>query len=377
MTAPFANSEEVMRRALEIARRGIGFVEPNPAVGAVLVDGDLRLIAEGWHERFGGPHAEAAALDRAGAAARGATLYVSLEPCCHFGKTPPCVDAIVAAGIRRVVVAQTDPYPEVAGNGIRKLQLAGIEVSEGLLQAEAKRLNAPFLKLIEQQIPYVHAKWAMTLDGKIASKTGASKWITNELSRAKVHEIRGRMDAIVVGLKTALADDPLLTARPVGPRIATRVVFDSLAQLPLESQLIRTVQAAPVLLAVGPKAPSDRVDQIRDAGVEVVSLLPAPGSTQRPDPWELLKELGRRRMTNILVEGGGELLGQFLDRELADELHVFIAPKILGGRNAISPVLGDGREVPSTFPDLDHPEVEVLSGDVYLHGMLRRRGPAN
>ncbi|MBI3863675.1 MAG: bifunctional diaminohydroxyphosphoribosylaminopyrimidine deaminase/5-amino-6-(5-phosphoribosylamino)uracil reductase RibD [Planctomycetia bacterium] len=368
----FASREAVMGRAIELARRGVGLVEPNPAVGAVVVDDSLHLVGEGWHEKFGGPHAEVAAIARAGAACAGGTLYVTLEPCCHVGKTPPCVDAVIAAGLRRVVVAMVDPFPQVAGKGIQKLREAGIDVEVGLLESQARRLTAPFRKLVERGIPYVHAKWAMTLDGKIASPAGDSKWISHEASRARVHALRGRMDAILVGIGTALADDPLLTARPAGPRVATRVVLDSRARLPIDSQLVRTVDQAPLVVAVGSAAPAERIAALESRGVEV--LRPSnrpPAATDRPELRETLLELGRRQMTNLLVEGGGEILGSFFDGQFIDEVHVFLAPKLLGGAASKSPVAGEGRSALPILPDFESLEVEAVAGDIYLHGPLR------
>jgi diaminohydroxyphosphoribosylaminopyrimidine deaminase/5-amino-6-(5-phosphoribosylamino)uracil reductase len=369
----FASPEKAMERAIELARRGTGLVEPNPPVGAVIVDDQLRLVAEGWHERFGGPHAEVVAIERAGPGARGATLFVTLEPCCHFGKTPPCVDAIIAAGLRRVVAGMTDPFPEVAGRGIEGLLTAGLDVEVGLLEGEVRRLTQPFSKLVTAGRPWVHAKWAMTLDGRTASHTGASKWISNESSRAIVHKLRGRMDAILTGIGTVLADDPLLTARPPGPRVATRVVFDSRARIPFDSQLVRTASAAPLLVVCGPDAPPEAVAQLRGMGVEVIECSGAqcaPGGI-RPDPAAILSELGRRQMTNVLVEGGSELLGTFFDCRIIDEVHVFVAPKFLGGAGARSALAGAGRTVPPDLSDLDAPEIEVVDGDIYFHGPLR------
>src|SRR3954466_722160 len=224
-----------MERALALAERGRGAVEPNPLVGAVVVR-DGTCVGEGWHQRYGGPHAEVHALAAAAEAARGATLYVTLEPCCHFGKTPPCTDAVLAAGVRRVVASMADPFPRVAGGGLDRLRAAGLEVEVGLLEDEARRLNAPYLKRLTTGLPYVTAKWAMTLDGKTAVASGDSRWISGPRSRALVHELRGRMDAILVGIGTALADDPLLTARPPGPRVACRVVLDGAARLDLASR---------------------------------------------------------------------------------------------------------------------------------------------
>lgn len=365
----FARPEEVMRRALELARRGLGSVEPNPMVGAVLVDDRLNLLGEGWHERYGGPHAEINALAQAGSKANGATLFVTLEPCCHFGKTPPCSRAVSAAGVRKVVAAMHDPAPHVQGGGIAELRAAGIEVEIGLLEAEAQRLVAPFVKLMTTGRPWVHAKWAMTLDGKLASRTGHSQWISNEASRRVVHQLRGRMDGIVVGIGTVLADDPLLTARPSGPRVATRIVVDSQARLPLTSQLARTASAAPVLVAVRNDTPPARIHALQELGIEVLPF-PSEPESPRVSLRHLLDELGRRRLTNLLVEGGSQLLGAFFDQSLIDEVHAFLAPKLVGGSIAPTPMAGLGLERIPEIPQFDRVEIEVLEGDVYVHGRL-------
>lgn len=366
----FADERSVMRHALSLAQRGEGRVEPNPMVGAVLVDSELRAVGEGWHDRFGGPHAEVVALRQAGSAARGATLFVTLEPCAHQGKTPPCADAVVAAGVQRVVVAMSDPNPLVDGRGLRLLEAAGLKVELGLMGAEAAVVMAPFLQLVTTGRPWVHAKWAMTLDGKIASRTGESKWISNAASRALTHRLRGRMDAIVVGIGTALADDPLLTARPPGPRNPVRVVIDSHARLPLTSQLVGSSNSAALWIAVTPAAPSARVEALRSAGAEIlvcpVEDREATEGSGRIDLRWLLQELGRRRLTNVLVEGGGEILGALHDQDLIDEFHVFLAPRLLGGEAARSPLLGLGRRRPSPDGWLQPWTVESLDGDVYL-----------
>ncbi|MCY2967142.1 MAG: bifunctional diaminohydroxyphosphoribosylaminopyrimidine deaminase/5-amino-6-(5-phosphoribosylamino)uracil reductase RibD [Planctomycetota bacterium] len=382
----FPDDTAVMRRAIELARRGDGAVEPNPMVGAVLVDSDLRSIAEGWHQRYGGPHAEVHALACAGERARGATLFVTLEPCAHHGKTPPCADAVIQAGIARVIVGSLDPFPQVDGRGIAKLRAAGIAVETGLLDDEVRCLNAPFRKLVQTGLPWVHAKWAMTLDGRIASRTGESKWISNPKSRQLTHALRGRMDGILVGIGTALADDPLLTARPTGPRTALRIVVDSQARLPVDSQLVRTAGESPVLVATTIHAPADRRAALEQAGVEVVTLptttavpqvggpfTASPQSLPSPqvDLRELLLELGRRRLTNLFCEGGGSLLGSLHDAGLLDELHVFVAPKLLGGAGALSPILGTGRSAPPECSSLVDMKIEVLDQDVYIHGRVR------
>ncbi len=370
MSLAVATAEDAMRRALELARRGTGFVEPNPAVGAVVVADDGRVVGEGWHERFGGPHAEVMAIAAAGEAARGATLFVTLEPCCHFGKTPPCSRAVIAAGIRRVVVATADPAAHVNGGGIAELRAAGIEVEVGLMADDARRLIAPFAKLMATGLPWVHAKWAMTLDGKIASKTGSSRWITNDASRAVVHQLRGRMDAILVGVGTVLADDPLLTARPPGPRTPMRIVLDSTARTPLESQLVRTAREVTTTVVVTRHAPEDRCAALRAAGVEV--LVAFEDSTGHPDLVAVLYALGHQRLTNILVEGGGQILGQCFDLGLIDEVHAFIAPKLIGGAAAQSPLAGQGLADMSDAMRLDPTTFEILDGDIYLHGWTSR-----
>ncbi len=369
----FADPEAVMRRALEVATRGIGFVEPNPAVGAVLVDENLEFIAEGWHQRFGGPHAEIEAIQNAGSRAAGSTLFITLEPCCHQGKTGPCSVAILRAGIRKVVAACRDPFPKVDGGGFAALRAGGVEVEEGLLADEARDLIAPFRKLVERREPWVHAKWAMSLDGKIATSSGDSRWISNEASRAVVHRLRGRMDAIIVGARTAALDNPLLTARPPGPRVATRIVLDSQAGLAPDSQLVRTVRDAPLLIACSTHAPDENVRRLEEHGVEVLRL-PAPGikGTSPParsavDLGALLEELGRRNWTNVLVEGGAALLGSFFDERQIDEFHVFIAPKILGGAQAPGAVGGAGIAAMNLATELRTIAVERLDGDVYIN----------
>ena len=358
-----SNDLRWMQRALALAERGCGYVEPNPLVGAVVVR-ENQLIAEGWHQRFGEPHAEVHALADA-EKVRGATLYVTLEPCCHWGKTPPCTDAILRAGIGRVVVALTDPFPKVAGGGIELLRQAGIEVDIGLGEKEARRQNAPYLKLLQTGRPYVHAKWAMTLDGKIASRTGDSRWISSAASRERVHELRGRMDAILVGIGTALADDPLLTARPPGPRTPLRIILDRQGRLPGSSQLAQTAREIPTLVVVDASCPPP--EHLRQLGCEI---LPLPLEHGEPSLTALLDELGKRRLTNLLVEGGTAILGSFHDAKLIDEVHVFIAPRLLGGVGAKTPIGGSGGEMIAAALALADTQVENLDGDVYIRGLL-------
>jgi diaminohydroxyphosphoribosylaminopyrimidine deaminase/5-amino-6-(5-phosphoribosylamino)uracil reductase len=357
-----------MSQALKLAEHGRGAVEPNPLVGALIVR-DGQILGAGYHQRFGGPHAEILALASAEADVRGATLFVTLEPCCHFGKTPPCTDALVQAGIARVVVAQADPFPEVAGKGIALLRKAGLTVEVGLGEREARRLNAPYLKLLSTELPYVHAKWAMSLDGKLATRGGDSRWISGEESRRQVHALRGRMDAIVVGIGTALADDPLLTARPAGPRIALRIVLDSTGRLPLESRLVRTAREAPFLLATSGHLPVERRQAFEQHGCEVLALAAQDG---RLSVLALLQHLGRQRRTNVLVEGGGEVLGSFHDAGLIDEVHAFIAPAILGGKGAVVPFEGLGVQRVAEAWRLSDCQVSMTGKDIYVHGWRGR-----
>ena len=351
-----------MRRAQELAARGEGAVEPNPMVGCVVARG-AEIIGEGWHRQFGADHAEVEALRMAGDRAAGATLYVTLEPCCHHGKTPPCTKAVLAAGVRRVVVAARDPFPQVQGGGIAELRAAGLDVELGLLETDARRLNAPYLKLVETGRPWIIAKWAMTLDGKIAARGGQSRWISNPQSREVVHKLRGRVDVILVGRGTAVQDDPLLTARPPGPRTAARVVLDTRASLGSDSQLARTASEAPVLVAVGQESSqADRL-RLRNAGCEVFVC---DGETPAARLDALLAELGRRRLTNVLVEGGSRLLGSLLDARAIDEVHVFIAPKLLGGAAAGTPMAGQGIAEVAAALRLESPRVRQLGDDTYI-----------
>jgi len=357
-----------MRRAVELAGRGQGFVEPNPMVGCVIAQG-AEIIGEGWHRRFGEPHAEVEALRIAGDRAAGATLYVTLEPCCHQGKTPPCTRALLAAGLHRVVVAQPDPFPQVQGRGIAELQAAGVAVEVGVLEAEARRLNAPYLKLVTCGRPWIIAKWAMTLDGKIATHTGMSRWISSPPSRQIVHALRGRVDAIMVGRGTVARDNPLLTARPPGPRTAVRVILDTAASLPSDSELVRTARQTPVLVAAGATAsPADRL-RLGAAGCEVL-ICPGESPAARLDA--LLAELGRRRLTNVLVEGGGHVLGSLLDARQIDEVHAFVAPKLFGGATASTAIAGGGIAAVSEALPLESPEVRQVGDDTYLHARVLR-----
>jgi len=362
--------EKWMRRAIEISRRGEGAVEPNPMVGCVLVR-DGKVIGEGWHEKFGDHHAEVNAIGNATEDVAGATAYVTLEPCSHHGKTPPCCQALIDAKVSKVVVAVEDPDPRVAGQGIAALRTAGasgtagIEVTTGLLNAEAKSVLAPYLKRATTGRPWVIAKWAMTIDGKIATESGDSQWISNERSRSIVHQIRGRVDAIMVGSGTAAADDPMLNARPEDSakvlRTALRVVLDSSASLSHDSQLAKTADQYPTLLAVGPDADTAKLEQLKAQGVEVFDSKLATHE-ERLD--ELLQELASRGVTNLLVEGGGGLLGLLNNLNQIDEVHAFIGPKLVGGRGTL-PVVGSGLARIADSDSFQLTGVEAIDGDVH------------
>ncbi|MCC7406994.1 MAG: bifunctional diaminohydroxyphosphoribosylaminopyrimidine deaminase/5-amino-6-(5-phosphoribosylamino)uracil reductase RibD [Phycisphaeraceae bacterium] len=349
---PPSGHDKHMLRALALARRGRGAVEPNPMVGAVLVR-DGRVLGEGFHPRFGGPHAEVVALQAcrdAGLNPKGADLYVTLEPCCHHGKTPPCTDALIQAGIAHVYVATTDPNPRVAGKGTSRLRKAGIAVELGLCRREAQQLIEPFAKFITRGLPYVTLKWAQTVDGLIATRENDSRWISNAQSRRWVHQQRAMADAVLIGIGTALADDPLLTARGLrSRRKARRVVVDPSLRLPTNSQLVRSLdrsKASPLLVAVRQRLmdnPPLRMKDMAKAGVEFIGL---PPLDPKGDPSILALEPLLRHLaaqhdaTHVLAEGGSTLNGHLLRQGLADELAVFIAPILLGDAGAVPAVSG-------------------------------------
>jgi diaminohydroxyphosphoribosylaminopyrimidine deaminase / 5-amino-6-(5-phosphoribosylamino)uracil reductase len=333
-----------LARALELAQRGLGHVSPNPVVGAVVARGD-DVLGEGWHAEFGGAHAEVNALAACGEAdLREATIYVSLEPCCHQGKTPPCTDAILASGIRRVVVAADDPTEKASGRGLGILRDEGVEVvvATGELAAEARLQNQAFRKHARSGRPWVLFKSAMTLDGKVATRTGDSKWISAEGSRELSHRWRSSVDAVVVGVGTALADDPQLTARIPGVvRQPRRVVFDSTGRLPLDSQLVRDAPEVPLTVVVSRAAPRTSTDALESAGAEVVV---ATGENEQARVRSALDQLGDLGLTSMLLEGGPHLAGAFFDAGEIDEIRLFLAPLVLGGRSARDPLEGEGVE---------------------------------
>jgi diaminohydroxyphosphoribosylaminopyrimidine deaminase/5-amino-6-(5-phosphoribosylamino)uracil reductase len=335
-------------RTIELARRGADEVKPNPLVGAVVVR-DGEVLGEGWHERYGAPHAEVNAIEACGPAdLTGATLYVSLEPCCHEGRTPPCTEAIMRAGIARVVVASDDPTEKASGRGLGNLRDEGVEVvvADGELAASARLLNQPFRKHARVGRPWVLFKSAMTLDGKVATRAGDSQWISGEESRLLAHTWRASVDAVIVGIGTALADDPQLTARPEGvlaelPRQPRRVVFDSLARLPISSQLVSAADRVPLTVCVSRAASRSDTDALEAAGAQV---LVATGENEPARVRSALDQLGASGIASVLLEGGPHLAGAFLDAGEIDEIRLFLAPLLLGGRTARDPLEGEGVE---------------------------------
>jgi diaminohydroxyphosphoribosylaminopyrimidine deaminase/5-amino-6-(5-phosphoribosylamino)uracil reductase len=334
--------EQFMKKALRLASLGAGMTSPNPLVGAVIVKEGV-VVGKGYHQRLGGPHAEVNAIKDAGSAACGAALYVTLEPCNHHGLTPPCTKAVIDAGISRVVFGMRDPNPDVAGGGGENLTGAGIEVKAGVLERECRRINQPFIKYVTTGLPYVTLKAAATMDGLIAASSGDSKWITGEMSRQFGHRLRSFSDAILVGIGTVMADDPLLTVRLRGGKVRrrpVRIVLDGELQIPLDSQLVRSASAGQVLVVCRHDASGRKEAALGGAGVQV---LRAPSGDRGVDLAWLLKELGRKRICRILVEGGGRVLGSFLESGLADEFYFFYAPKILGDPSGVRMLSGRPR----------------------------------
>jgi len=364
MTATPDDDRRFMRRALELAALARGLTSPNPMVGAVVVSADGEVPGEGWHRRAGEPHAEVEALARSGVRARGSTLYVNLEPCAHFGRTPPCATAVVAAGVRRVVAALDDPNPLVSGRGFDILREAGIDVTVGVLRDEAARLNRAFLVAMRQGRPHVTLKAGMTLDGRIADVHGESQWITGEAARGRAHELRSESDAIVVGIETVLRDDPQLTVRldPPWPREPYRVVLDSTGRTPVDARVVRAGTAARTIVAVGAAAPPDRRERLAATGVTV---LRCPGGDTRVDLHRVLEGLFARDVQSILVEGGGEVHMAFLDAGLVDAVAIFVAPLLLGGRGATSVLGGAGRALKDAVR-LEDVRVSRVGDDVLI-----------
>jgi diaminohydroxyphosphoribosylaminopyrimidine deaminase / 5-amino-6-(5-phosphoribosylamino)uracil reductase len=362
-----ARATEWMAQAIEIGHQGDP--SPNPHVGAVIVK-DGQIIATGFHASAGERHAEIVALEQAGERAQGATLYVTLEPCNHFGKTPPCTDAIVKAGIARVVAGCSDPNPNVAGGGVAKLRGAGIEVVTGVLANPCKALIRPWRKYITQGTAYLTLKLATSLDGRIATKTGASKWITSPDSRARGHRLRASHDAVLVGVSTIVADDPQLTVREGPPaRNPIRVIVDSTLRIPLGSTVVTTAAEVPTCVVTTPNASVKAEEALAERGVNVVRV--AANTQGRCDMKAALRALAQREVVSVLCEGGAELAGSLLADQLAEELHFFIAPVLLGPRGRPCAVDWAGPDDVSAAPRLHRPKWDLSGTDAYLTGRVR------
>ena len=363
-----------MRTALKLAGRGIGSVEPNPAVGAVLVKAN-QVIGKGWHKKFGGPHAEINALEDCktlGVSPCGATMYVTLEPCCHQAKTGPCTEAIIAAGLAKVVIATIDPSGHAAGHGIEQLRNAGIEVQTGACETQARLLNAPFIKFAATGKCWVILKWAQSIDGKMAwaNGTGPQRWISGEQSRKDAHKLRRRAGGILVGINTVIADDPLLTARPSKGKKATRIVLDSNLRIPLDCKLLATAKKVPVLILTSQEALQanpQTVEKITQKGAEVLAY---PGAQNRSNLYFLTCELAKRGVTQLLVEGGPTVITSFLKERLADQIVVYITPKILGrkGGVGINPPMAELTEAVG----LHYVDIKRFGDDVCLTGLSKK-----
>lgn len=369
-----------MSQALDLARRGAGHTSPNPMVGAVVVR-DGQVVGTGYHQRAGTPHAEVHALRSAGESARGATLYVTLEPCNHHGRTPPCTEAILAAGVRRVVTAVTDPNPRVTGGGLIRLRQSGLEITTGILEEEARRLNEAFFKYVTTRRPFWIAKYAMTLDGRIATSSGTSRWVTGEEARHHVHTQRAQADAVLAGVGTILTDDPLLTARPPqgAARQPVRVVVDSRLRTPPGARILAdpASRGAPLWFATTEQAPAERRDALLQAAArnEVpAEVVVVPSREGRVSLAALAEELARREVVSVLAEGGAGIHASALEAGLADKLFCYVAPKLVGGYMAPGPVGGAGvAQMAEAWPVKDL-TWEVLGRDLLFTGYLNGGG---
>ena len=357
----------LMTRALELARKGVGLVSPGPLVGCVIVDREKRVVGEGFYVFEDVQHAETIALAEAGDRARGGTAYVSLEPHAHFGRTSPCTDALIAAGVKRVVAPIQDLNPKVSGRGFEHLRRAGLEVNVGLLAGEAQEINEAYLHYMCTGRPFVHLKIAVSLDGKIATRTGDARWVTGPESRKRAHELRHRYDAILVGSGTALKDDPLLTDRSglSRRRPLTRIVLDNRLQLSLDSNLVRTAADSPLIVFTSPDAEEQRSSALEQQGVEVSRV-------KDKNLLKVLEELGSRSLQSVLIEGGSEVTGSFIDARLINKVTFFISPKIVGGREAPVAVAGEGVGLLVDALKLNDVVVARTGEDIEVTGYLRQ-----
>ncbi len=362
--------EKYMRLALQLAKRGMGRTSPNPIVGSVVVKGTT-IVGRGYHHRAGEPHAEVLALSQAAGKARGATLYLNLEPCDHFGRTPPCTHSIIDAGIERVVAGMKDPNPLVSGRGIRRLRSAGIKVDVGVLGVECKELNAPFCKYIFHRTPFVTLKAAASLDGKVATKSGGSRWISSEVSRTYVHRLRSTVDAVMVGIGTVLKDDPLLNVRLPGVknvRHPLRVIVDSRLRIPLGSRIVRTAGEYRTLVATTRAASISRIERLKKACLDVIVL--KNDADGRVNLRALMKELGRRGILSILLEGGPTLNASALREKVVDRMLMFMAPMVIGGEKAPGMIGGEGASRIRDAVLLKSLKIRRIGSDLMIEGTV-------
>ena len=359
--------EQFMKRAIELAKQGVGWTAPNPLVGAVVVKNG-RVIGEGYHRKYGELHAERNALAACTEDPAGATLYVTLEPCCHYGKTPPCTEIIIEKKIAKVVIGSRDSNPKVAGKGARILREHGIEVVEDYMREACDALNPVFFHYITTKTPYVVLKFAMTLDGKIATRTGASKWITGEAARNHVHQLRGRYAGILAGIGTVLADDPMLNCRIDGAHQPLRIILDSHLRIPMGSRLVRSAKEYPLLIVCNESTRdreegTTRIQKLEEAGAKVWTL---PEKNGHPDLNVLMQRLGEEKIDSVLIEGGGTVNEAALKAHIVHHVYAYIAPKIFGGEDAKTPVEGSGIRLPQECANLRLAKITVLLNDMLL-----------
>lgn len=359
--------EQFMKRAIELAKQGTGWTAPNPLVGAVVVKNG-RVIGEGYHRKYGELHAERNALAACSENPAGATLYVTLEPCCHYGKTPPCTEIIIEKKIAKVVIGSRDSNPKVAGKGARILREHGIEVVEDYMREACDALNPVFFHYITTKTPYVVLKFAMTLDGKIATRTGASKWITGEAARNHVHQLRSRYAGILAGIGTVLADDPMLNCRIDGAHQPLRIILDSHLRIPMGSRLVRSAKEYPLLIVCNEsnrdrEEGASRIQKLEEAGAKVWTL---PEKNGHPDLNVLMQRLGEEKIDSVLIEGGGTVNEAALKAHIVHHVYAYIAPKIFGGEDAKTPVEGSGIRLPQECAKLRLAKITVLLNDLLL-----------
>ena len=352
--------------ALSLAKKGEGKVSPNPMVGALLVKNG-KILARGYHHFFGGPHAEIEVIRRAKEKVRGSTLYITLEPCSHFGKTPPCTQAIIKGGISKVIAATLDPNPLNSGKGIEELKRGGIETEVGVCEKEAREINEAFFKFMEKKVPFVIVKAAASLDGKIATQTGQSKWITGLEARKLAHKMREKVDAILVGVNTVIRDNPSLL--PPSKKNFFRIILDSTLQTPLEARVLKDQTKAQTLIFTTPRASKEKLNRLENKAVKVVIM--GRDDEKRVSLEEVLLELGRLEILTLLVEGGGEVIGSFFEKKYVDKVFLFLAPRIIGGKSSLTWVEGKGVKILSQTPRIEVRSFKKIGEDLLVEGYVK------